>query len=86
MTVRAKFYVTAIDHAPVPGDSVCALIRMSPVFGSYDDGDGEANASWSEHTPSGELSMVITNPDAIDKFSVGEAYYLDFTPAGRVPG
>ncbi|WP_164830340.1 hypothetical protein [Sinorhizobium medicae] len=49
-----------------------------PVFSTY--GDGKANESWSKHTPSGKIEMNITNPDAIDAFDVGKAYFVDFTP------
>jgi len=86
MNVKAKFYVAEVNHRHVPGPGVCAEVVMAPVFGTFDDGDGEANKEWSEHTPSGELKMTITNPAAIDSFAPGEAYFLEFTPAGKVPG
>lgn len=76
--VRAKFFVTAINHPHTPGPDPYAEIVMSPVFGSY--GDGEVNESWSKYTPGGEIRMSITNPDAIDKFAEGQAYFIDFTP------
>lgn len=82
MNVRAKFFVEDIRHNPVPGTDQYATIVMKPVFGSYADGDPEGtNKSWSKHTPSGHLSITITNPAAIDGFEIGKAYYLDFTPA-----
>lgn len=79
MNVRAKFFVEDIRHNDVPGTDQYATITMKPVFGSY--GDGEVNKSWSKYTPSGSLSISITNPAAIDAFEKGKAYYLDFTPA-----
>lgn len=78
MKVRAKFFVTDIQHAPTPGSEPYATVFMSPVFGSY--GDGKVNETWSKYTPSGQLYMAITNPTAIDAFEKGKAYYLDFTP------
>lgn len=77
--VRAKFFVESIQHSDVPGTDQYASIVMRPVFGTY--GDGKVNESWSKYTPSGQLQITITNPDAIDKFEKGKAYYLDFTPA-----
>lgn len=77
--VRAKFFVSSINHLATPGSDPVAEITMQPVFGSYDD--GAENESWSKYTPSGELRMTITNPAAIDCFSLGKAYYLDFTPS-----
>lgn len=79
MNVRAKFFVEDIRHSDVPGTDQYASITMKPVFGSY--GDGEVNKSWSKYTPSGSLTIAITNPAAIDAFERGKAYYLDFTPA-----
>lgn len=81
--VRAKFFVEDIVHSDVPGTDQYATIVMKPVFGTYADGDVEGtNKSWSKWTPSGSLSITITNPSAIDAFDKGKAYYLDFTPVG----
>lgn len=79
--VRAKFFVEDIKHSDVPGTDQYASITMKPVFGTYADGDAEGTNK-SKWTPSGHLQITITNPDAIDKFEIGKAYYLDFTPVG----
>lgn len=75
--VRAKFKIQTISHhAGVnPGD-FSATVVMVPVYGEGD------NASWSKYTPSGKLEMLITNEAAVDAFTIGEEYFLDFTPAG----
>ena len=76
--VRAKFRVMAIEPAQnADPNNVFTTIRMIPVW----EQDG-VNRTWSRATPSGELKISITNPDAIDKFDLGREYYLDFTPAG----
>lgn len=61
-----------------PGHRSVRGRTLLPVFSTY--GDGKANESWSKHTPSGKIEMNITNPDAIDAFDVGKAYFVDFTP------
>jgi hypothetical protein len=75
MTVRAKFYVTSIQHhhTQSPG-YVCAEIKLAPVY-------GDENKPWSQATPQGQIAMTITNPDAIDAFELGKFYFVDFTPA-----
>ena len=77
MTVRAKFYVKSINHlyTQTP-DNVCAEIKLSAAY-------GKDNESWSKYTPSGEISMTITNPAAIDRFELGKQYYVDFVPAEK---
>lgn len=42
--------------------------------------DSEANRSWSEATPSGSLTMTITNHAAQGQFEAGKEYFLDITP------
>ncbi len=77
-SVRAKFWVTDIEHHHTAGPGeVCATVTMMPI---YNNGDPE-NESWSKYTPSGELRMTITNPAAIDAFEKGKPYYIDFTLA-----
>ena len=44
----------------------------------------DANKNWSQYTPWGEITMGITNPDALKQFKVGEHYYLDFSPAPAI--
>lgn len=75
MTVRAKFYVTSIQHHHVgASDKVCAEVKLAPIY-------GEANKPWSEATPQGQIAMTITNPGAIDQFELGKYYFVEFTPA-----
>lgn len=80
MTVRAKFYVTSVLHHYInaPG-KVCAEVKLAPVY-------GDDNKPWSEATPQGQISMTITNPDAIEAFELGRYYFVDFTPAESVAG
>ncbi len=73
MPVRAKFRCESKTIEPgCDGVSV----RFEAVYG-----DGEANKQWSKWTPSGTLTMQITNPSASEQFEAGKEYFLDFTPA-----
>ena len=78
MNVRAKFFVTSVNHVGTPGSDPYAIVSLAPVFGGY--GDGQVNETWAKYTPSGEIKMTITNPEAIAAFDVGRAYFVDFTP------
>lgn len=80
MNVRAKFFVSEIKHAGTPGSEPVATVVLSPIFGTYDKKNEEANKTWSKYTPSGKIEMVITNQAAIEAFEIGKAYYVDFTP------
>lgn len=86
--VRCKFRCLEITERFIGFDGDGKLttqpsIRLVPVMykktGQYDPGD-ENKAFWSA-TPSGELTMTITNPAASKQFEVGKCYYLDFVEA-----
>jgi hypothetical protein len=78
MTVRAKFWVREIhQHHTNDPTAVSATVKLAPV---YDDGTKQ-NKDWSKYTPQGEISMMITNPGAIEQFELGKSYFVDFTPA-----
>jgi hypothetical protein len=75
--VRAKFRVvesskvTSAYGGPKPVES--DRIKLSAVT-------GPGNEDWSKWTPSGDLNIQITNPEAMGQFEVGKDYYIDFTP------
>ena len=76
--VRCKMMCEAVNHLPTGrAEDVCASVTLRAV---YQDGNTE-NANWSKYTPSGHMTINITNPTAIDAFSPGKFYYIDFTPA-----
>ena len=70
-TVRAKFLCTDVE-----GDDTEATVTFEAVTAHTAE-----NESWSKWTPSGSLSMHITNPAALDLFEAGVEYYLDVTRA-----
>jgi len=81
MAVRAKMRVTALRQFTDGGydDKLKGVeVAMQPVYGATQD--DKANAEWSKWTPSGELRLHITNPDAFRQFELGKTYYVDLTP------
>ena len=71
MTVRARLQCTL--NADNGGES--RTVNFQPVYSSDPD---SPNYSFSKATPSGFLSLTITNPDAFDQFEVGKVYDVDF--------
>jgi len=47
---------------------------------------GPENTEWSKYTPSGNLTINITNPALFDQFVVGRDYYIDISPTQNVLG
>lgn len=82
MTVRAKFWVKEIKHGYVgAGHGNFSDVKLAPCYAGYPGGDSEENKSFAKATPSGEITLGITNPSALEFFEIGKAYYIDFTPA-----
>lgn len=78
MKMRAKFYITQIEK---PSESFEKLHFYPVTDKPYGpDGENEDN-TFARWTPSGELTLGITNPALIGTFKEGEKYYLDFTLA-----
>lgn len=69
--LRAKFQCNSVQ---MYGDKGVEIVWAHAVYG-----DSEDNKSWSEATPSGQLSMTISNPSAQGVLKVGDEFYLDFT-------
>lgn len=65
--VRAKFRCVGSNEG---------VVTLYPVMG----GSEENNTFW-KYTPSGQITMMITNPEAINQFEAGKEYYVDFTAA-----
>jgi hypothetical protein len=76
MAVRAKVRVTGRHESTSiqkDGGVQQVTVTMLPV---YDEGE---NSQWSKYTPSGELRLTITNPDAYNQFKLGKAFFVDFS-------
>lgn len=84
MSVQAMFYVKEVRHMHTGGPEAIAEIKMSAAFGTYLNGlPEEGNKDWSKWTPCGEFTMTVTNPAAIDKFSVGQVKKITIEDAEK---
>jgi hypothetical protein len=83
--MRAKFEVYEVKVTQRAGDSVKTVeeeIRMRAVSDADFDEDGASEDNdFARWTPSGELTMTITNPALFGRLHVGYKFYLDFTRA-----
>lgn len=73
--VRAKFRVKAVELYHQPAGS--GRVKMEAV---HDTATPE-NERFTKYTPSGELSMHVDNPPALEVFRPGKVFYLDFIEA-----
>lgn len=69
---RAKFYVTEISHTVSGG-----TVKLQAVT------RGDDNKEWSKATPNGQISMGILNLAALENFTPGDEFYVDFIPAPK---
>lgn len=76
-SVRAKVNCTRKD-----GSSV----EFTTVYETDDQkGADPENVRFTKATPWGQIKMGIDNPAALERFTVGEQYYVDFTPVKPAP-
>lgn len=76
--MRAKLKVVKSDNKGTYENLEFSAVCKNDGYPS--DGSDENNtfAMW---TPTANLSMHINNPALIGKFTVGQEFYVDFTPA-----
>ncbi|MBN3990041.1 MAG: hypothetical protein HWQ36_21235 [Nostoc sp. NMS2] len=73
--IRAKF----ICQQNLPDrETKTATVILTPVTSNP---PSEENLTFWQATPAGNITLQITNPAASSQFSVGTAYYVDFTAA-----
>lgn len=70
--VKARVKCIGVNH-PYVGQDDFATITLIPVWN-----DGKGNESWSKATPSGKIELNVTNPAAIEQFTLGSEYELTF--------
>lgn len=83
-TMRAKFQIHSVafnlDHK---GEKASETLGMSPVCksGGYPEDGLDEDNTYAKWSPSGSLSLTITNPALWGQFKPGQKFYLDFSPA-----
>ena len=77
-TMRAKMKITSVQKFEGQDTLTFAAVGKD---GAYPDGGLSDDNTYSKYTPSADLKMVIQNPALLDKFNVGDKFYVDFTPA-----
>jgi len=69
--VEARFTLNEKKEVWQGQGSRCCQMLFAAVYGN-----GKGNESWSKATPSGQLTMTVTNPAAIDALQIGKTYRL----------
>ena len=74
--MRAKMKVSAVNRTEYGEE-----LKMTPVCksGSYGEDGLDEDNTFAKFTPSGEMTLLITNPALFGQFNPGDRYYLDFT-------
>jgi hypothetical protein len=79
MNTISKFRCTEVRKTISVGSWGPAKLADA-VYVTFNAVMGKENEAWSKFTPSGQLTMLITNPDLLDAFEVGKDYYLTVSP------
>lgn len=78
--MRAKMKINYIDNRHDGYET----LYFNPVSASrYPEDGSDENNTYAKYSPSGMLSLTVTNPALHGKFAEGEEYYLDFTKASQ---
>lgn len=77
--MRAKFKCTGVSENKNYDAEVPVKVGENISLAAVTDGS-EENLSFSQYTPTANMSMYITNPDVFGFFTEGNEYYLDMTP------
>lgn len=78
MSVKARMLCHAVRDQGDAG-------KMVEMVAVYDADKSSPNYSFSQATPSGNLALHITNPDAYDQFEQGATYDLTFEKFADAP-
>lgn len=79
-TMRAKMQVQEVRSFGDGEQVEFSAVTGNTPFGQDGESDDNTYARW---TPSGRLTLTISNPALLGKFRVGQKFYLDFTEASE---
>lgn len=75
--LRCKMRVSEVSHIKDSnGKTTQERVHLAAVYGSI----GTENYDWSQHTPSANFDIYISNPKAFNQLSSGHEFFVDFTP------
>jgi len=83
--MRAKLQVGNVQvHANADGSTRQETLTMHAVAASkYPEDGSDENNTFAKFSPGANFTINIANPALFGKFSHGDCYYVDFTPAPR---
>ena len=76
MTIAARLKCYSVTDYNPGGGVLSKSVKLSPL---YDPDPASPNYSFSQATPSGDVSLTITNPKAFDQFVEGKVFDVVFT-------
>lgn len=76
--MRAKVSVQSVEKFDGSERLNFMAVCSSSGFGPNGESEDNTYARW---TPSGNITLMVTNPDLLGKFTPGQKFYVDFTPA-----
>lgn len=82
--MRAKLRVGAVlPMQDGQGNVVqeCVIFHGVSKSAAYPSDGSDEDNTFAKFSPSATLDLLIANPALIGKLAVGEAFYVDFTPA-----
>lgn len=80
--MRAKMVVKEIiKHSSESEPSITLSMSAVCKSDSYPDDGSDEDNTFARFTPTADLTMVINNPNLIDKFKIGKKFYVNFTSA-----
>lgn len=78
-TMRAKMRISFVQQ-----HETHEFIQFNAVAANQYPSDGaDENNTYAKFSPSASLGISIMNPALRGKFSAGDTFYLDFTPAPK---
>lgn len=77
-TMRAKLKLTSVEKLETAERLKFTAVGKS---GSYGEDGLDDDNTYAKYSPSASLEIMVANPALFGKFTPGEKYYVDFTPA-----
>lgn len=74
MNMRAKLKIESIQKG-----EQCEVLHFRAVYkDEYDATGKDENNTYALYTPGATLEMIVTNPELLNTYSVGDTFYVDF--------